>query len=40
MFYLKLIKKIELEKSKQTQYKNLKKGLMQQLLTGKVKVNV
>ncbi len=36
----KIDKKIELEKSKQTQYKNLKKGLMQQLLTGKVKVNV
>ena len=36
----KIDKKIELEKLKQTQYKNLKKGLMQQLLTGKVKVNV
>ena len=32
--------KIELLKSKQIQYEKLKKGLMQKLLTGKVKVNV
>ena len=32
--------KIELLKSKQIQYEKLKKGLMQKLLTGKVKLNV
>ena len=35
-----LDKKIELEKSKKLQYEKIKTGLMQKLLTGKVRVNI